>query len=252
MQCRRTGEGLSIPRIQHRHKRLLRDRHRPDVLHALLALLLLFEEFAFAAHVAAVALCQDVLAEGFDGFSRDDLAADRGLDGDFELVAGDLFAEFGAEGAAAVFGFVSVHDDGECFDGFAVDEDVHLDEVVVAVGDDLVVHGAVAAGEALHLVEEVVDDLGEGDFELEEVAGLGNEGLGFVDAAAVEDEFHDVPDLVLGDHEVEAADGLAHLDDGGRVGEFGGVVDFEEDVAGRGGGEVRGVGGDFLQDLAAG
>jgi hypothetical protein len=78
----------------------------------------------FAAHVAAVALGEDVFAEGLDGFAGDDLAADGGLDGDFELVAGDLLAEFGAQGTAALLGPFLVDDRGEGLDGVAVDEDV--------------------------------------------------------------------------------------------------------------------------------
>ena len=44
--------------------------------HALLALFLLVEEFAFAADVAAVALGDDVLTDGGDGLACDDLGAD--------------------------------------------------------------------------------------------------------------------------------------------------------------------------------
>ena len=43
-------------------ERLPGDLHRPHLLHALLSLFLLFEEFALARDVAAVALGQDVLA----------------------------------------------------------------------------------------------------------------------------------------------------------------------------------------------
>src|SRR5581483_9793273 len=46
-------------------------------LHALLAFLLLLEELALAADVAAVALGKHVLAQRRNGLARDDLIADR-------------------------------------------------------------------------------------------------------------------------------------------------------------------------------
>src|SRR5687768_369809 len=85
-----TRRGL-IPALQDRHERLLRDIDAADALHALLALLLLLQQFALARHVAAVAFGGDVLADGFDGLAGDDLPADRGLQRDLEEVAVDFF-----------------------------------------------------------------------------------------------------------------------------------------------------------------
>src|SRR2546430_13712417 len=59
-----------------------------------------------------------------------------------------IFAELADQGAAAMLGLVAVDDDAESLDGVAVDEDVHLDEVVGLVAGDLVVHGAVEIGRA--------------------------------------------------------------------------------------------------------
>src|SRR6266566_9844173 len=53
--------------LEHRQERLLRDLHRPHLLHPLLALLLLLEQLALARHVAAVALGGHVLAQRADG-----------------------------------------------------------------------------------------------------------------------------------------------------------------------------------------
>jgi len=58
----------------------LRDFDLAELAHPLFALLLLFEELAFAGHVAAIAFGQHVLAQGLDGLARDDAAADRRLD----------------------------------------------------------------------------------------------------------------------------------------------------------------------------
>src|SRR5664279_118546 len=62
------------PGLQYLNKRFLRNIHPANRLHALLALLLLFQKFAFAGNVPAVALGGDVLAHGADGLTGDDLA----------------------------------------------------------------------------------------------------------------------------------------------------------------------------------
>src|SRR5688572_31647022 len=82
-----------VLRLQDRHEGRLGDLDVPHHLHLLLALLLLLEELALPADVAAVALGRHVLAEGVDGGAGDDLAADRALDGDLELLARDLLGE---------------------------------------------------------------------------------------------------------------------------------------------------------------
>src|SRR5690606_29082010 len=74
---------------ERRDERLRRDLHRADVLHALLAGLLLLEELALTRNVAAVALGEHVLADRANRLPRDDARADRGLDGHLELLAVD-------------------------------------------------------------------------------------------------------------------------------------------------------------------
>jgi hypothetical protein len=66
--------------LQHGEEGFLRDFHAPDLLHALLAFLLLLQQLLLARHVAAIALGQHVLAQRLDRGARDDLRADRGLD----------------------------------------------------------------------------------------------------------------------------------------------------------------------------
>src|SRR6266540_5009566 len=78
---------------EHGHEGGLRDLDRPHHLHLLLAFLLFLEKLALAADVAAVALRRYVLAEGVDGGAGDDLAADRALDGDLELLARNLLGQ---------------------------------------------------------------------------------------------------------------------------------------------------------------
>src|SRR5689334_4507296 len=92
------------------HEGFLGDFYAADLLHALFALFLFFEELALTGDVAAVAFAGDVFAEGADGFAGDDAGADGGLEGDLEEVAVDFLAEFFDDGAAALFGLALVDD----------------------------------------------------------------------------------------------------------------------------------------------
>src|SRR4051794_6772493 len=66
-----TAYPRSIPRLQDRHERLLRDVHAPHPLHPLLPLLLLLQQLALPRHVAAVALGGHVLADALDRLPGD-------------------------------------------------------------------------------------------------------------------------------------------------------------------------------------
>src|SRR6476661_11274766 len=80
---------------QCRDERLGRDLDAADVLHPLLAGLLLLEQLALAADVAAVALGEDVLADRPDVLAGDDARADGGLDGHLVLLPRDELLELG-------------------------------------------------------------------------------------------------------------------------------------------------------------
>ncbi len=60
-----------------------------NAFHAAFAFLLLLEKFALARNVAAIAFRKDVLAHGRDGFAGDHFVPDRGLQSDFEHLAGN-------------------------------------------------------------------------------------------------------------------------------------------------------------------
>src|SRR5688572_30809604 len=76
----RAWRGLLAVGLQDGQEGLLRDLDLAELLHALLALLLLLEELLLTGGVAAVALGQHVLAHRLDGRAGDDLRAHRGLD----------------------------------------------------------------------------------------------------------------------------------------------------------------------------
>ena len=64
---------------EHGQKRFLRNVDLPHPLHALLAFLLLLEQFPLARDIAAIALRENVLAHGRNRLTRDDLISDCGL-----------------------------------------------------------------------------------------------------------------------------------------------------------------------------
>src|SRR5436305_3825834 len=84
---------LPLADVQHGEERLLRHLDGADLLHPLLALLLLLEQLALARDVAAVALREHILALGLHGLARDHARADRRLDGDVEELPRDLLPQ---------------------------------------------------------------------------------------------------------------------------------------------------------------
>src|SRR4051812_21597288 len=115
--CPRTSRGtphstmcLGLADLEDREEGVLGHLDAPDLLHALLALLLALEQLALAADVAAVALGGHVLAVGLDRLARDDVRADGGLDRHVVLLARDARAQLLGQGAAELVGLVAVDD----------------------------------------------------------------------------------------------------------------------------------------------
>jgi hypothetical protein len=170
----------------------------PILFHLLFALLLLVEELALAGDVAAVAFRGDVLAHLAHVVAGDDLAADRGLDRDLEHLRRDDLGELLAQVAALPLGLGPVHDARKGVHRLAVHEDVHLHQVGRPVLAELVVHRAVAAGDALQAVVEIDEDFVERQRAAQHDA-RGVERVGVVAGAALlHDEIEDVAQESLG------------------------------------------------------
>src|ERR1700682_2118379 len=150
--------GSSV-KAQHRHERLLRDLHVADALHPSLAHLLLPQKLALARDVAAVALGDDVLAEGGDTLAGNDLAPDRGLDGDLEHLPWDEGLELLRQPPPLLGGVLAGHDHRERIDPGAPNEDVELDQVGGAVTAELVVERGITLGARLQDVVEIMNQL---------------------------------------------------------------------------------------------
>src|SRR5436190_3290067 len=130
---------------EHRQEGLLRDLDSADTLHPLFPFLLLLQQLALAADIAAVALGQHVLAQRLDRFPGDDAAADGRLDGDLEHLPWNQLAHLRRQRAAALVGHVAVHDDRQRVDRIAVDQDVELHQRRRPVAGHMVVERGVAA-----------------------------------------------------------------------------------------------------------
>ena len=153
------------------------------------------------------------------------MAHELGLD--FELVPIDLLLQLAEDRAAARIGAGAVADEAEGLDRLVVHEDVDLDELVRTEADDLVVHRAVAAGDRLLLVVEVVDDLGERQLVVEDLARFGDEPLALEDSAAAVAQLHQVADVHVRADDLELADRLADRRDRRGIRQLGGVVDLQ-------------------------
>ncbi len=140
-----------------------------DLFHALFAGFLLLQEFAFTAHVAAVAFCSHVFADGLYSLSGNDFSADSGLDGDVELLSRNEFFQFLAHAATKGDGVVYVGEGRECVDALTVEQYIEFHEFALAVVVDVVVERCVAFRYAFEFVVEVDNDFAqrqvEGEFD---------------------------------------------------------------------------------------
>src|SRR6188472_4459692 len=96
--------------VQDGEERLLRHLDAADLLHPLLALLLLLEQLPLARDVAAVALREHVLALRLHRLAGDHAGPDRGLDRDVEELPWDLLLQPLDQRAAAAVRGVAVDD----------------------------------------------------------------------------------------------------------------------------------------------
>ena len=96
--------GLIFSHLQDGEERFLRDLDPADPLHALLALFLLFEQFALARYIPTVTFRQHVLAQRLHTFARDDPRSDRRLDGHLEHLPRDQLPHLRGQHPAAFVG----------------------------------------------------------------------------------------------------------------------------------------------------
>lgn len=199
-----------------------------DLHHALFAGFLFFEEFSFSRDVAAVAFGEDVFSDGIDGFASDDFSADGALDGDFELLASERFAESFANEPGAFDGAIFVDEDAEGVDGFVIDEDGQFSEFCLSVFEKFVVERGVAFGDGFEFVVEIEEDFAEGKFEDEfDASRIEVAHIGLVSASG-DAQVDDGADIRLGDDEGRLDEGFFGFGNHRGIGVVEGVVDFDD------------------------
>src|SRR3954454_16690272 len=134
-RCRTTSRAAekSVAEFEGGDEGLLRDFDAADLLHAFLAGLLLLEQLALARDVTAVTLRDDVLAFRLHCLAGDDPASDRRLDRPVEQLARDQLAQLLGHALAVVVRLVAMRDRRERVDRRAVEHDVDLHELRLAV-----------------------------------------------------------------------------------------------------------------------
>src|SRR5512145_359926 len=145
-------------RLENRQKRALWNAYGTDHLHALLAGFLLFQELSFAGNVAAVAFGRDIFTEGADGAAGDDFSADGALNGDFIHLAGNFVLETVTGDERSGAGALAVNDLRKRVDLFAVDQNIHQNQIAFPVIDNIVIKRAIALRDGLEAVIEIKDD----------------------------------------------------------------------------------------------
>src|SRR6266487_6907695 len=206
---------------------LLRDVDRPHPLHALLALLLLLEELALAGDVAAVALGEDVLAEGLDGLAGDDPGADGGLDRHLEHLPRDHLPHLLDEGLAPGEGRVLVDDQRERVHRIAVDEHVQLHEGGVPLAGELTAEGGGGRAARRQAAVEVEEDLVERQLVLDHHPRGRDVVEALLDAALLLAELQDRPHELVSGQDGGGDDRLLDRLDRTGVGEAGRGVHFD-------------------------
>src|ERR1700722_17398548 len=117
-----------LPDLEQGQESLLRNLDAPDLFHPFFAFLLLLEQLSFSRDIAAVTLGGDILAQRPDGFARDNLGADPGLNRDFEHLARDQLAHLFAQRPAPFVSLVAMHDYRKRVHHLAIDPNIQFNQ----------------------------------------------------------------------------------------------------------------------------
>src|SRR5260370_5508656 len=147
-----------LPNLEQGQESLLRNLDAPDLFHPLLAFLLLLEQLSFSRDIAAVTFGGNVLAQRLDGFARDNLGADAGLNRHFEHLARDQFAHLFAQRPAPFVSLVAMHDYRKRVDHLALDPNIQFNQRPSPEFQKLVVQRSVAPAHRFQPIVKVEDD----------------------------------------------------------------------------------------------
>ena len=121
----------------------------------------------------------------------------------------------------------AVADDTQRIDSFTVDQDIHPHQVRRKISDHLVVHRAVAAGDALESVMQVIDDFGQRQIVSQHHARRRKVFLVLVESHAVPGTVSSPAHVLLRLNQVDSDDRLPKLFDVAWVGNFLRAMNFK-------------------------
>src|SRR5262245_7913235 len=211
--------------LEHSQESFLWNFNLADALHALLALLLLFEQLALARDVAAVTFGQDVFAQGLDRLAGDDARADGRLDRHLEQLPWNELAHLFDQRAPARVGGVFMHDQRERVNRIARDQHVQLYQVGFAVTRQMIIERGVTARDRLQPVEEVEHYLVERKVVCQQHARRRDVIEALLDAALLFEQREYVPEELVVGHDHRLDDRLLDAVDVTRRRHLRGVVD---------------------------
>ena len=136
--------------------------HAPDRLHTLLAFLLLLQQLALTGDITAVALGKHVLAKCLDVLAGNNARTHRSLDGDFELLTRDEFLQALRHSQAICVGLILVDNRAEGIHAVTVEQNVDLHQVGDLLAAFVVVQRGITASARLQVIEEIEDNLCQG------------------------------------------------------------------------------------------
>src|ERR1700691_3068457 len=187
-----------LPDLEQGQESLLRNLDASDLFHPLLAFLLLLEQLSFSRDIAAVTFGGDVLAQRLDGFARDNLGADSGLNRDFEHLARDQLAHLFAQRPAPFISLVAMHDYRKRVNHLAVNPYIQFNQRPGPEDQKLVVQRRVAAAHRVKAVVKIEDDFGQRQLVVQDDALLAEEAQVALEATAILAQLHHGAEILLG------------------------------------------------------
>src|SRR6202167_626187 len=187
-----------LPDLEQGQESLLRNLDASDLFHPLLAFLLLLEQLSFSRDIAAVTFGGNVLAQRLDGFARDNLGADAGLNRDFEHLARNQLAHLFAQRPAAFVSLVAMHDYRKRVDHLAVDPYIQFNQRAGPEVKKLVIERRVTAAHRFQAIVKIEDDLGQRQLVVQDNALLAEVAQVALEAAAILAQLHHGAQILLG------------------------------------------------------
>src|ERR1700722_1905965 len=222
-----------LPDLEQGQESLLRNLDASDLFHPLFAFLLLLEQLSFSRDIAAVTFGGDVLAQRLDGFARDNLGADSGLNRDFEHLARNQLAHLFAQRPASFVSLVAMHDYRKRVNHLAVDPYIQFNQRPCPEVQKLVIQRRVAAAHRFQPIVKVEDDLGQRQFVVQDDALLAEEAQVALEAAAILAQLHHGAEVLLGHVDRCEDEGLLDRLDSVFVGQMRGIVNRRQRAGNR-------------------